>query len=103
MATITGTLAKATEFAGDYKVCIIDIVPGSASDVVNITLAEHGIDEIAAVIPMLKTGNDANLMGIFATFSALAITVTTVGADGLAATDWTGATARLVVIGRSGV
>ena len=102
MAAITGTLDKGTEFSGDYKVVKINITPGSASDTVTLTLATHGVSEILGVIPLLLTGNDANLMGIFATFSGLVITVTTVGADGLAATDWTGATATLIVIGRSG-
>lgn len=100
MGAVTGTLAKTTEFAGDYRVLKITTVPAAASDTVTLTAAAHGITEILAVIPALLTGNDANLMGIFATFSALVITVTTVGADGLAATDWTGATAQLIVIGR---
>ncbi len=100
MGAITGTLAKATEFAGDYKILKITATPGSASDTVTLTAATHGISEILAVMPFLLTGNDANLMGIYATFSGLVITVTTVGADGLAATDWTGATLQLIVIGR---
>lgn len=102
MGAVTGTLDKGTEFSGDYKMLKINITPASASDTVTLTLATHGISEILGVVPVLLTGNDANLMGIFATFSGLVITVTTVGADGLAATDWTGATAALFVFGRSG-
>lgn len=100
MGAVTGTLIKNTEFSGDYKLTVINTIPAAASDTVTLTAAAHGISEILAVIPLLLTGNDANLMGIFATFSSLVITVTTVGADGLAATDWTGATAKLLVIGR---
>lgn len=102
MGAITGTFAKATEFAGDYKVVKITCVPASASDTVTLTLASHGIDEILMVIPVLTAGIDANLLTIHATFSGLVITLVTKGADGLAATDWTGATAELLVIGRSG-
>lgn len=100
MGAITGTKAVATEFAGDYKALILDIVPGSASDTVTLTAATHGLTEIVAVIPQLTAGYDAALAGIFATFSGLVITVVTTAAAGTAATDWTNATARLIVIGR---
>lgn len=102
MAAITGTLVKGTEFSGDYKILKITCVPTSASDTVTLTAATHGITEILAVIPSLTAGYDAALAGIFATFSGLVITVVTTAAAGTAATDWTGAAADLVVIGRSG-
>ena len=101
MAAITGTLGGKTEFAGDYKVLKITCVPGSASDTITLTEATHGINEILFVIPKLTAGQDAAMMVANATYSGLVITLTTVGADGLAATDWTGATAELLVIGRS--
>lgn len=100
MAAITGTKALATEFSGDYKKLYLDIVPESASDTVTLTLATHGIREVVDVIPRLKAGYDAALAGIFATHSGLVITVVTTAAAGTAATDWTGATARLEVTGR---
>jgi hypothetical protein len=100
MATVTGTKALATEFAGDYKVVKVTFVPESASDVINITAASHGISSIAFVIPKLTAGQDAALAGIFATYSDLAITVVTTAAAGTAATDWTGATAELLIIGK---
>lgn len=100
MGAITGTKALATEFAGDYKVVKITCVPASASDTVTLTEATHGISEIAFVIPKLTAGMDAALAGIFATYSGLVITVTTTAAAGTAATDWTSATAELLVIGR---
>lgn len=102
MAAITGTFAKATEFSGDYKVVKLTIVPESASDTVTLTAAAHGISEIIFVAPKLTAGYDAALAGIFATYSGLVITVVTTAAAGTAATDWTGATAELLVIGRSG-
>ena len=100
MAAITGTLSKRTEFAGDFKVLVITCTPTSASDTVTLTAATHGITEIVEVFPHIKTGQDAALAGIFATFSGLVITLTTTAAAGTAATDWTGATATLLVIGR---
>ena len=100
MGAITGTSAGITEFAGDYKVLKLTIVPASASDTVTLTAATHGISEILAVVPSLTAGYDAALAGIFATFSGLVITVVTTAAAGTAATDWTGATAGLLVIGR---
>jgi hypothetical protein len=102
MGAITGTKAGSTEFAGDYKKVFLDIVPASASDTVTLTLATHGISEIISVVPQLTAGYDAALAGIFATFSGLVITVVTTAAAGTAATDWTGAAAKLIVIGRSG-
>jgi len=102
MGAITGTLSGKTEFAGDYKVLKLSITPASASDTVTLTLATHGITEILAVVPSLTAGYDAALAGIFATFSGLVITVVTTAAAGTAATDWTGAGAELIVIGRSG-
>lgn len=100
MAAITGTKAGTTEFSGDYRLVKITCSPGSASDTVTLTAATHGISEILQVIPVLTAGYDAALAGIFATFSGLVITVVTTAGAGTAATDWTGATAELLVIGR---
>lgn len=99
MGAITGTKTVATEFGGDYKLLILDIVPASASDTVTLTLATHGITTIAAVMPQLTAGQDAALQTILATFSGLVITVITETSAGGVATDWTGATARLWVLG----
>ena len=100
MGAITGTLAGTTEFGGDYKVLKITCTPAAASDTVTLTEATHKISEILYVIPKLTAGYDAALAGIFATYSGLVITVVTINASGTAATDWTGATAELLVIGR---
>lgn len=100
MGAVTGTLVKATEFSGDYKMLKLNIVPASASDTVTLTAALHGITEILAVIPSLTAGYDAALAGIFATFSGLVITVVTTASAGTAATDWTAATGELIVFGR---
>ena len=86
MAAITGTLSKVTEFAGDYKVVHLTIVPTSASDTVTLTQATHGISEILTTFPKLTAGYDAALAGIFSTHSGLVITVVTTAAAGTAAT-----------------
>jgi hypothetical protein len=100
MGAITGTLAGATEFAGDYKVVKLTIVPAAASDTVTLTQAVHGISEILFTIPKLTAGFDAALAGIFSNHSGLVITVNTTAAAGTNATDWTAATAEILVIGR---
>jgi len=100
MGAITGTKAVASEFGGDYKLLILDIVPASASDSVTLTAAVHGISEIVAVMPQLTAGQDAALQTILATFSGLVITVITETSAGGVATDWSNATARLWVLGR---
>ena len=100
MSTVTGTKALATEFAGDYKVVKITYTPVWSSDAMTISEALHGISEIAFVIPKLTAGMDAALAGIFATYSGTIITLTTTAAAGTAATDWTGASAELLVIGK---
>lgn len=100
MGAVTPTIVKLTEFSGEWKLLILNIIPASASDTVTLTLATHGVSEILAVMPTLKTGFDAALQTIWATFSGLVITVITETSAGGVATDWTGATAQLWVIAR---
>lgn len=100
MGAVTPTVVLQTEFSGDWRLLILNITPASASDTVTLTLATHGVSEIIAVHAMLKTGFDAALQTIWATFSGLVITVITETSAGGVATDWTGATAQLWVIVR---
>jgi len=100
MGALTPTLNVKTEFSGEWKLLIMDITPASASDTVTLTAATHGVTEIIGVAAFLKTGFDAALQTIWATFSGLVITVTTETSAGGVATDWTGATAQLWVIAR---
>lgn len=100
MGAVTPTVVKLTEFSGEWKLLILAITPASASDTVTLTAAAHGVSEILAVMPQLLTGQDSALQTILATFSGLVITVITETSAGGAATDWTGATARLWVIAR---
>lgn len=99
MAAITPTSVLTTEFAGKKKVFLYSMIPTSASDTVTLTEATHGIRTINAVYAQVTTGQDAALLCAHPTFSGLVITITTTGADGLAATDWAGAVVQLLVFG----
>ena len=100
MGALTPTLVGATEFAGDYKIVILTITPASASDTVTLTTANSGLSEILGVFGQITAGQDAALQTIHCTFSGLVITVATHGGDGAVASDWTGASAKLFVIGK---
>ena len=98
MAALSKTKVKFTELGGDIKFYICTFVPGSASDTITFVAATDKFRTIYGAFPHLEAGVDANLMAIYATFSGLVVTITTVGADGLAATDWTNATARMLLV-----
>lgn len=98
MAALTPTLVVSLDTsAGQYKRKIFTVTPSSASDTV--ALASY-FDTITAVAtPHITTGADANLLTGHATVSSTTVTIVTKGADGLAATDWTGASITLEVVG----
>ena len=97
MAALTPTDVKNTEFAGDVKVKVYTVTPSSASDTVDLS---SDFDTLYAVIPVLEGGADAALLaGIQASFSGTTATLVTQEQDGTAATNWTSATIRLIVIG----
>lgn len=96
MAALTPTVVIKTEFGGNQKVKIFTVTPSSASDTVDLT--SH-FDTINGVIASIETGADANLLTVHPSVSGLTVTLVTKGADGLAATDWTGAAIRLFVVG----
>lgn len=100
MAELTETIIAATEFAGKFKLVTVTCTPGSASDTVVLTQAQTGIQSIAAIVAAeITAGMDANLLSVQPSFSGLTITLVTKGADGLAATDWTGASITVTVLG----
>jgi hypothetical protein len=101
MGAITGTLAKTTEFAGDYKIVSVTAAVASASDTITLTLASHGISEIASIVGVAVTGGmDAAFTSIQVSYSGLVITVVSVGQGGVAATDFTGTTIAVTVLGK---
>lgn len=96
---VIGSRGQSTELGGDYKIQVLTVTPSSASDTVTLVRATDKITTILGVFSEVVSGQDAALISSHATFSGLVITLTTIGADGLAATDWTGASIRLLVIG----
>lgn len=99
MATITGTKTVVTQLATKV-ICILTATLESASDVITLTQAAHGISSIDFVCAVNRAGVDAALLpGFQIDWSGLAITIVTLEQDGTASTDWTGATIRLMVIG----
>lgn len=98
MGALTPTKVAKTELAGDLSLYVCTITPASASDTVTFVAATHKFRKIYAVLAEIESGADANLLTVQPSFSGLVVTVVTKGADGLAATDWTGASIRLVLV-----
>ena len=100
MGAITGTLAGSTEFAGEKKLITVTATLAAASDTITLTAADHGITAIDGIVGATITGGlDAAFTMIQASFSGLVITVASFEQDGTAATDWTGATVEIAVVG----
>lgn len=99
MGAITGTLVKSTEFAGQKIIAYITATVASASDTVTLTQATHGFSSLDFAIPIITAGFDAAFTHVEASVSGLVITVTSEEADGTAATDFTGTTIGLLVVG----
>ncbi len=98
MAALTPTKVALSEFAGDIKLYIASFTPASASDTITFVAATHKFRTIYGAFPFLTAGIDSALLQISATFSGLVVTVLTYDQAGGVATDWTGATARLLLI-----
>lgn len=99
MAAVTGTKQLITEFSGEKKFVVITATIGSASDTVTVNEADHGITSVDYVFPFIMAGFDAAFTHVEASASGAVITVTSEEADGTAATDFTGTTVKLLVIG----
>lgn len=100
MGAITGTLAKRTEFGGDYKLLVLTATVASSSDTVTLTAATHGITEIKGVTGHITGGLDSAFSYLQISYSGLVITVASFKATGAAADDFTGTTIELWVVGR---
>lgn len=101
MGAITGTIAKRTEAAGEWKLLSLTATVASASDTITLTAADHGVSEIAAVVGAVITGGlDAAFTTIQVSYSGLVITVASFGQGGTAATDFTGTTVAITVLAR---
>lgn len=101
MGAITGTLAKITEFSGNYKLLTVTATMAAASDTITLTLASHGISEIAGIVGVVLTGTpDANFLAVSASYSGLVITVKAWNAAGTASTAFADADISVTLIGK---
>jgi hypothetical protein len=99
MGGISSTKSLGTEFSGNHKFVVVACNPASASDVITLTDATHGISAIDFVIPLITSNVSANNANIYATFSGMNITVVTSNAAGAASTSWASLGVQLLVIG----
>lgn len=100
MGAIVGTKSYCTEFSGNKKMVIITATLKTASDVITVTHAEHGITAVDGIVSALMTaGMDAQCMFLQASFSGADITIASFGEKGAASTAWQDTTVTLTVIG----
>lgn len=100
MGAITGTLAGSTVFAGQKKLITVTATIAAASDTITLTAADHGITAIDGIVGATITGGmDAAFTTIQVSYSGLVITVASFEFDGTAATDFTGTTVEICVLG----
>jgi hypothetical protein len=103
MGAITATLGESTEFAGSKKLVALTATVASSDDSMTLTAATHGISSLDSIVGAVVTGGlDAAFSYIQVTISDAAnmiIQVKSFEQDGTAATDFTGTTIALSVIG----
>lgn len=101
MGAITGTVQKATEFAGTTKLVVLTATMTEASSTIEITSASHGISSIDSIVgAVITAGLDAAFSYLQATRTdADTITVSAFEQDGTPATDFTGTTVAISVLG----
>ncbi len=97
MGAITGTVAKVTEFAGTEKLAVITATVASASDTIDVSGTFSTVSGICGAV--ITAGQDAAFTAIGVSFSGTTLTVTSVEQDGTAATDFTGTTVSISVLG----
>lgn len=107
MAAITnpGTADKdtyrVTEMAGEYKMLsFYNLALTTASDALTVSFLDNGISEIQNVLVNINAGQKAAFTAVAASFSSLIVTVTSVEEDGSAATEWSGTTINMLIIGK---
>ena len=97
MAALTPTLVKSIDLGGgQYQMKIFTVTPQANGDTVDLS---SYFDTILSVQADIIAGMDAALTVISPAFSGTSVTLTELEQDGTAATDWTGASVKLVVIG----
>jgi hypothetical protein len=97
MGAITGTLAKRTELGGEYKVFVFTSTIAAASDTIDLSAY---VTEIVGASAHLTAGMDADCQTLQTSYSGTTVTVVSKNAAGSAATDFTGTTIEVLVIGK---
>ena len=97
---LTDTIVKTTEYSGDYKFQILTATLLTDSDTIVLTADDNGISEIVYAGAHLTGGIDDHLTYLQTSYSSLTITIESFEADGSEATNFTGATVEVLVIGK---
>jgi len=96
MGAISGTLVKATEFSGAKKLMVFTATIASASDTIALSTYFTSID---SVIGMATGTIDADFQTVSTTASGTTVTVVSYNGAGTAATEFTGTTCLIWVLG----
>lgn len=95
---VIGARGRSTEFGGAYKLQVLTVTLGSASDTVTLVRATDKIGTILGVFAQIVSGTTTNFQTVEASFSGLVITLASYGSGGSASiTAW--GPVRLLVIG----
>ena len=97
MGAIVGTVAKITEFAGTEKLAVITAPVAAASDTIDLSATFSTISGIVGAV--ITAGMDTAFSYIQVSFSGTTLTVVSLEQDGTAATDFTGTTISIGVLG----
>lgn len=85
-----------------FNIVTVTATAAATSDTITLTQALSGIQSIAGIIGAVITGGmDAAFALLQVSFSGLVITVASFEADGTVATDWTGTTIAVTVLGNT--
>lgn len=95
---VIGARGKSTEFGGDYKLQVLTVTLGSATDTVTLVRATDKMTTILGVFAQIVSGTTANFQTVEASFSGLVITLTSWASSGIASSSAWGPV-RLLVIG----
>lgn len=103
MGAITATLGSSTEFAGKKKLVTLTATIASTDDSMTLNAADHGISSLDSIVGAVITGGlDAAFTTIQASITSasnMVIQIKSFEQDGTPATDFTGTTIALSVLG----
>ena len=100
MAALTNPGTKVTEFAGNKKLLAINgLAIGSTSDTLTVTAADNNMTSIDTVVGSVSGGLDAAFSYCEFSHSGAVITIESFEQDGTVATDFTGTTVNMIIVG----